>query len=75
VFVAIGYTPNTKVFEGQIELDSQGYIKATDGTRTNVAGVFVAGDVEDQRYRQAITAAGSGARAAMDAEVFLEGVA
>lgn len=77
VFVAIGHTPNTKVFEGQIELDSQGYIVIADGTSTgtSVAGVFVAGDVADQRYRQAIVAAGNGARAAMDAEVYIEGVA
>jgi thioredoxin reductase (NADPH) len=75
VFVAIGYTPNTKVFEGQVDLDSQGYIKVFEETKTNVLGVFVAGDVEDQRYRQAVTAAGAGCKAAMDAEIYLEGVA
>jgi len=75
LFVAIGYTPNTKILEGQVELDEKGYVKVYDQTRTNVEGVFVAGDVEDYHYRQAITAAGAGCRAAMDAEVFIEGVA
>jgi thioredoxin reductase (NADPH) len=75
LFVAIGYTPNTEIFQGQVDLDERGYVKVSDGTRTNVAGVFVAGDVEDYRYRQAITAAGEGCKAAMDAEVYLEGVA
>ena len=77
VFIAIGHTPTTKVFEGQIELDPQGYVAIADGTSTgtSVPGVFVAGDVADQRYRQAIVAAGNGARAAMDAEVYIEGVA
>lgn len=75
LFVAIGYNPNTEIFRGQLELDERGYVKIYDGSRTNVEGVFVAGDVEDYHYRQAITAAGAGCRAAMDAEVFLEGVA
>lgn len=70
VFVAIGHKPNTEAFIGQIELDAQGYIHA-QGTKTNVEGIFVAGDVEDFRYRQAITAAGSGCRAALDVERWL----
>ena len=75
LFVAIGYTPNTQIFEGQLELNEKGYVQVQDGSRTNVPGVFVAGDVEDYHYRQAITAAAAGCRAAMDAEDFLEGVA
>ena|SRR5579884_676153 len=75
LFVAIGYNPNTEIFRGQLDLDERGYVKIYDGSRTNVEGVFVAGDVEDYHYRQAVTAAGAGCRAAMDAEVFLEGVA
>jgi len=75
LFVAIGYNPNTEIFRGQLELNEKGYIVMYDGSRTNVPGVFVAGDVEDFHYRQAVTAAGAGCRAAMDAEVFLEGVA
>jgi thioredoxin reductase (NADPH) len=76
LFVAIGHTPNTRVFDGQLELDTQGYVIITKGTTTgtSVPGVFVAGDVADPRYRQAIVAAGNGARAAMDAEVYIEGV-
>ncbi|MFQ6124152.1 MAG: thioredoxin-disulfide reductase [Candidatus Heimdallarchaeota archaeon] len=70
IFIAIGQEPNTKLFEGQIELDEKGYI-VTDGTRTNIEGVFCAGDVFDYRYRQAITAAGSGCEAAIDAERWL----
>ena len=69
-FVAIGHDPNTKPFVGQIELDKKGYAIA-NGTQTNVEGVFVAGDVFDYRYRQAITAAGSGCEAAIDAERWL----
>lgn len=72
LFVAIGHIPNTAVFTGQLDLDEQGYIVSPDGTSTNVEGVFVAGDVYDVRYRQAITAAGAGCRAAMDAEKYLE---
>jgi len=72
VFIAIGYKPNTEIFRGKLELDQSGYIIAKDVTRTNVEGVFVAGDVEDYNYRQAITAAGAGCKAALDAEKFLE---
>ncbi|MCC7201630.1 MAG: thioredoxin-disulfide reductase [Nitrospirae bacterium] len=73
VFIAIGHTPNTKIFEGKITLDDKGYIILKERTYTNIPGVFAAGDVADPYYRQAITAAGMGCMAAIDAERFLEG--
>jgi thioredoxin reductase (NADPH) len=72
LFVAIGHIPNTAVFKGQIETDADGYILSKGGARTNIPGVFHAGDVQDRAYRQAITASGAGCMAAIEAERFLE---
>ena len=72
LFIAIGHDPNTAIFKGQLALDDAGYIVSDDGVRTNVEGVFVAGDVFDIRYKQAVTAAGSGCKAAIDVEKYLE---
>jgi thioredoxin reductase (NADPH) len=73
MFLGIGHIPNAKMFEGQLDLDQDGYIKTTNNVFTRVAGVFACGDVQDRRYRQAITAAGSGCMAALEVEKFLEG--
>ncbi|MGH9455170.1 MAG: FAD-dependent oxidoreductase, partial [Terriglobia bacterium] len=79
LFIAIGHTPNTQLFEGQLDMKS-GYIKVKSGiegnaTATSVAGVFAAGDVMDQVYRQAVTSAGTGCMAALDAEKYLDALA
>jgi thioredoxin reductase (NADPH) len=72
LFLGIGHIPNAKVFEGQLDADQDGYLKTTHYVHTRVHGVYACGDVQDRRYRQAITAAGSGCMAALEAERFLE---
>ena len=72
LFVAIGYDPNTELFRGQVELDTKGYVRVRNGTESSVPGVFVAGEVHDFRYRQAITAAADGCKALLDAEKFVK---
>ena len=74
VFLAIGHVPNTKIFEGLIELDKNGFIKTNEKRETNLPGVYAAGDVQDYVYKQAITAAGTGCQAALESERYYEGL-
>ncbi|MBV8821056.1 MAG: FAD-dependent oxidoreductase, partial [Acidobacteriaceae bacterium] len=72
MFLGIGHIPNAKMFEGQLDMDADGYLKTTNNVFTRVPGVFACGDVQDRRYRQAITAAGTGCMAALEVEKYLE---
>jgi len=73
IFMGIGHTPATAIFEGQLDLDDKGYIVCSEGSKTSVEGVFAAGDVRDPQFRQAIAAAGTGCKAAIEADRFLQG--